>query len=109
MMKRFAAHYVYMPGRGFLKRFVVETWEEGVVRLFPLTGEVENTEWLPGVIVLLPEGMPLEGVVFDVPVLLEAAPADAQASLSACAPYLFYPFDFTGKKPVAGTRRTRLR
>ncbi len=108
-MKRFASHYTYLPGQGFLKRWVVETCEKHIVRLFPLTEEVENTEWLAGVIVLLPEGMQTDEVLFDAQILLEDIPREVQASLPKQTIYLFYPFDFIGMKPVAETRHTRLR
>ena len=55
-MKRFAAHYLFLPEVGFLKQQVVEVSPEGVVlNFFPLTEEIESVEWLPGVIVLLSE------------------------------------------------------
>ena len=55
MMKRFASHYLLIPGVGFVKQQVVEISDEGVAQnIFPLTEEVESVEWLPGVIVLLP-------------------------------------------------------
>ena len=52
-MKRFASHFLFLPAYGYLKQYVVETEEGIVVRLFPLTEEIENVEWLPGAIVLL--------------------------------------------------------
>ena len=51
-MIRYAAHYVYLPDYGFLKQHVVEMLDGHVIALFPLTSEIENTEWQPGVIVL---------------------------------------------------------
>ena len=54
-MKRYASNFLFLPGHGCLKQYVVEMDEgQGASRVFPLTEEVENTEWLPGVIVLLP-------------------------------------------------------
>ena len=53
-MKRYASHFLFLPGHGYLKQYVVEIGEgQCVSRIFPLTEEVENTEWLPGVIALL--------------------------------------------------------
>jgi len=52
-MKRFASHFLFLPAYGYLKQYAVETEEGVVVRLFPLTEEMENVEWLPGAIVLL--------------------------------------------------------
>ena len=109
MMKRFASHFVYFPGKGFLKRCVVEIQNGDAVRLFPLAGEVESTEWKPGVIVLVPEEEAVDAVAFDKPVLLDENPVEVRDILPCRVPYLFYPFDFIGMKPVAGTRRIRLR
>lgn len=108
-MKRFASHYVCLPGRGFLKRYVVEMRGGQIVRLFPLAEEVENTEWLPGVIVLVPAGVRIDNRLFDAPTLLEEVPQEVLALLPTFTPYLCYPFDFTGMKLVGGTRHTQLR
>ena len=49
MMKRFASHYLLIPGVGFVKQQVVEISDEGVAQnIFPLNEEVESVEWLPG-------------------------------------------------------------
>lgn len=52
-MKRYASHFLFLPGYGYLKQYVIETEEGCVTRAFPLTEEIENVEWLPGAIVLL--------------------------------------------------------
>lgn len=83
-MKRYASHYLYIPNIGFLKQQVVELNEGRVIRLFPLTEEIESVEWMPGVIELVTE----QGIV---------------------TPYLLYPFDFISMQPVAETRRRQLR
>lgn len=49
-MKRYASHYIHHPEQGFLKHFVVEIENGYVQQLYPLKEEIENTEWLPGVI-----------------------------------------------------------
>ena len=108
-MKRFASHYVCLPTHGFLKRYVVEMCGGRIARLFPLTEEVENTEWLPGVIVLVPEGVRVDDRLFDAPTLLQEVPQEVLALLPTLTPYLCYPFDFTGMRPVGGTRHTQLR
>ena len=46
-MKRFASHFLFLPAYGYLKQYAIETEEGMVVRLFPLTEEIENVEWLP--------------------------------------------------------------
>ena len=77
-MKRFASHYLFLPGYGYLKQYVVEVDQGYAVRIFPLKEEVEDVEWLPGVIALFPEGPDGE-----------------------LASYLYYPFDFNAMQPVA--------
>lgn len=84
-MKRHAAHYVYHPEKGYLKQHVVEVERGIVLRMYPLTEEIEDVEWHPGVIVLVPENFS-----------------------SRLVPYLLYPFDFKTMQPVGGTRRKRL-
>lgn len=85
MTKRYASHYVFLPEAGYLRQHVVEVEDGYVVRVFPLEGETEDVEWLPGVISLFPEG-----------------------SGGGLVPCWLYPFDFKAMQPVAGTRRRRL-
>lgn len=54
-MKRYASHFLFLSGYGYYKQYVIETEDGCVVRMFPLTEEVENVEWLPGAIILLNE------------------------------------------------------
>lgn len=135
-MKRFAAHYLFLPDVGFMKQQVVEVTAEGtVLRVFSLVEEVESVEWFPGVIVLIPEvglerigggEVTLEIVpVFEKKIeeFFENCPAVCEQA-SPCFsesidgyknreislfPYLFYPFDFTSMRPDAGTRHRLLR
>ena len=53
MIKRFASHFIFLPGHGYLKQYVVGVEEGQVVSAFPLTEEIEGVEWFPGVIALL--------------------------------------------------------
>lgn len=85
-MKRYAAHYVYLPEQGYLKQHVVELEHGVVVNVFPLVEEMENVEWCPGAIILSAEG--------------EAGQYTAS---------LYYPFDFIAMQPVSGTQRRLLR
>lgn len=55
-MKRYAAQYLFVAGQGYLKMMVAEVRDGYVVSLFSLKEEVENTEWLPGVLLLIPDG-----------------------------------------------------
>ena len=131
-MKRYASHYLFLPGVGYLKQYAVEMEEGCVIRIFPLSEEIENTEWLPGVIVLLPEseqitedfkfdksvehstfpssweeGCPKGGVVGKAATAI--IPSTKQLHQLHLIPYLFYPFDFTTMQPVAGTQHRQLR
>ena len=53
MIKRFASHFIFLPGHGYLKQYVVGVEEGQVVSAFSLTEEIEGVEWFPGVIALL--------------------------------------------------------
>lgn len=53
-MIRVATHSLYLPDGGYLHRMVVELEQGLVTAIYPLDGELENTSWLPGVIVLPP-------------------------------------------------------
>lgn len=105
-MKRFASHFLFLPGYGYLKQYAIEMEGECVKRIFPLTEEVENTEWLPGVIALLrnPESL----LNFD-DKQITAVPQSIEEELPSLIPYLFSPFDFTTMQPAAGTRHRQLR
>ena len=84
-MKRYAAHYIYHPDRGYLKQSLVEVDHGKVLNIKTLEEEEEDVEWYPGVIEL----------VYN----------------EACGhwiPYLYYPFDFKTMQPVAGTQRRLL-
>ncbi|WP_304696605.1 hypothetical protein [uncultured Bacteroides sp.] len=114
-MKRYASHFLFLPGHGCLKQYVVEMGEgQGASRVFPLTEEVENTEWLPGVIVLLPFeeahlGQETVGLSFDkCHNILTAVPPGIEEKLPYLVPWLFSPFDFTTMQPGAGTQRKLL-
>lgn len=118
MTRRYASHYILIPGHGFLKQAVAET-SAGTVRVFPLEGETEDVEWLPGILVCAEE----EVTADNLPDMcrkrdghaLPALPASwnqgnvlPSATPSSMRLYHFYPFDFTAMMPVAGTRRRRL-
>ena len=108
-MKRYASHFLFLPGHGYLKQYVVEIGEgQCVSRIFPLTEEVENTEWLPGVIALLTE-VETDYPHFDTCCnILTAIPPVIEEELPYLIPWLFFPFDFTTMQPGAGTQRKLL-
>lgn len=107
-MKRYASHFLFFPGYGCLNRHVVEMCEGHVVRIFPLTEEIENTEWLPGIIALL------SGKDSDLPDFdkcgnkLTTVPADITEKLPFLTAFLFSPFDFTMMRPCVETQRKPL-
>ena len=41
MIKRFASHFIFLPGHGYLKQYVVGVEEGQVVSAFPLTEEMK--------------------------------------------------------------------
>ena len=49
-MKRFAAHYLFVPGSGFLKQYAIEIEGGYICYIFPFSEEIESVEWFPGVI-----------------------------------------------------------
>lgn len=53
-MYRVASHSVYLPDAGYFHRMVVELEQGVVTAIYPLEGELENTSWLPGIIVIPP-------------------------------------------------------
>lgn len=113
-MKRYASHFIFIPGYGYLKQYVVEVEKGCVVSVFPLTEEIEGVEWFPGVIALLTAKGDVPAKLHDIfqkqKEVLKEAPETfyKDQSLSKLIPYLFYPFDFTTMQPVGGTRHRQL-
>lgn len=107
-MIRYASHYLFLPGHGFLRRYVVQMCDGRVEALFPLPDEIENTEWQPGVIALVECGADVADVSFAVKDVLAEVPAAVLARLPRLMPVLLFPFDFTRMEPVAGTRHRPL-
>lgn len=48
-MKRFAAHYLFVPGSGFLKQYAIEIEGGYICHIFPFSEEIESVEWFPGI------------------------------------------------------------
>lgn len=112
-MKRFASHFVFLPAYGgYLKQYAVETEGGIAVRLFPLTEEVEDVEWLPGAIALLSQdelkelGTNTASIKF--PRNLLAAPPHPADGGYGLFPVYFSGFDITTMLPAAGTRHRQL-
>lgn len=115
MIKRFASHFIFLPGYGYLKQYVVGVEEGRVVSVFPLTEEIEGVEWFPGVIVLLNNEEDISegysGIFQKSSEVLEEFPEVfcQETFPSGISAYLFYPFDFTTMQPVGGTQHRPLR
>ena len=96
-MKRYASHFLFLPGHGYLKQYVVEIGEgQCVSRIFPLTEEVENTEWLPGVIALLTEAktdysLRLMSASTSFPMPFPSLPITISPFFESGCPYIFSP------------------
>ena len=105
--------YTHLPAYGYLKQYAIETEEGMVVRLFPLTEEIENVEWLPGAIVLLTQNELKEpDTIFSLTNasrnLLITPPSFIDGSCGLM-PVYFPNFDTTTLLPAAGTRHKLLR
>ena len=103
-MKRFASHFLFLPAYGYLKQYAIETEEGIVVRLFPLTEEIENVEWLPGAIVLL-----TQNELKDASRNLLITPPSFIDGSCGLMPVYFPNFDTATLLPAAGTRHKLLR
>ena len=107
-MKRFASHFLFLPAYGYLKQYAVETEEGSVVRIFPLTEEIENAPQnysktsaefyynSTRILVKFPQN------------LLMALPPSIEGRCQLL-PVYFSNFDITTMLPVAGTRHRLLR
>ncbi|WP_294605801.1 hypothetical protein [uncultured Bacteroides sp.] len=113
-MKRYAAHFIFIPEYGYLKQYVVEVEKGCVVSVFPLTEEMEGVEWFPGVIALLTDKDDISAKLHDIfqkqKEVLKKVPETLykEPFFARLVPYLFYPFDFTTMQPVGGTRHRQL-
>ena len=107
-MKRFASHFLFLPAYGYLKQYAIETEEGMVVRLFPLTEEIENVEWLPGAIVLLTQNELKEpDPIFSLTNAsrnLSITPPSFIDGSCGLMPVYFPNFDTTTLLPAAGAR-----
>ncbi len=115
MIKRFASHFIFLPGHGYLKQYVVGVEEGQVLSAFPLTEEIEGVEWFPGIIALLNNEEDISkgysGIFQKSNEVLEKLPEVfcQETFPSGINAYLLYPFDFTTMLPVDGTRHRLLR
>lgn len=113
-MTRYASHYLYLPSYGFLKHHLVEVEGGVVTRLLPFSGEVEDTQWLPGIIVLhaddgLLSSASFPPAYFQVDTVLTHLPDEFELWPTPCYLYWLTPFDFLTWQPVGETRCRQLR
>ena len=107
-MKRYASHYLYLPRHGFMWRYVVQMHENHVEALFPMSDEIESTEWHSGVIVLVFSEADISTLSFDTKEILSEVPVGVVERMSCFVPVLLSPFDFTKMEPVSETRHILL-
>lgn len=114
-MKRFASHYLFLPEYGFLKQYIVEMNNAGVITcITPLICEQESVSWLPGIIVFVPKKM----AIVEIPLFITHCIREKQILLKdistlslfpsnyfsdKTAVYL-YPFDFDNMQPLVNTK-----
>lgn len=56
MMKIYASHYLFIEDKGYFKQAAVGLTEGGrIEKITFICKETENTEWLPGIIILIPK------------------------------------------------------
>ena len=102
MIKRFASHFIFLPGHGYLKQYVVGVEEGQVVSAFSLTALLNNEEDISkGYSSIFQKA---NEVLQELPEVF--CPKTFPSGISA---YLLYPFDFTTMLPVDGTRHRLLR
>lgn len=110
-MKRYVSHFLLLPQYGYLKEYIVETEHGFVIRLLPFNGEMESTEWISGVIALLPESNNMDHIFTRKSIVLEKLPlkySEGHISETLFRAYSFSPFNFTLMQPVCGTQHKQL-
>ena len=78
--------------------------ENCVEALFPMSDEIESTEWKPGVIALVPLEADVSALSFNFKDILSEVPVEVVERMSCLVPVLLFPFDFTRMEPVSETR-----
>lgn len=106
---RYSSHLLFLPKYGYLKQYVVEMEEGCVKNIFPLTHEVEDTQWLPGILIVFPT---LDiNHEFEHTLSFKAIDVLPPLMLESCrGQYLFWASSFDSSKMqfVAGIRHRRL-
>ena len=108
-MKRYASHLLFLPRYGYIRQHVVEL-ENGCVRhIFPFTHEVEDTQWMPGIMIILPT-LDIEQEIRKELLLKKIDVLSLPVVEACCGQYLCwcFPFDFSKMQFFAETRHTRL-
>lgn len=114
-MKRFASHYLFLPEYGFLKQYIVDIDNAGVITcIAPLVHEQEAVSWLPGLISFIPKGIIEDEIPLFIthsirksPILLEHIPLSSlllEDYLNGKATIWAYPFSFADMQPFVHTK-----
>ena len=103
-MKRFAAHYLFVPGSGFLKQYAIEIEGGYICHIFPFSEEIESVEWFPGVILLTPQEESDINTLFNFTNIEKQSIYIPKVTIDMkWRAYLLYPFNFVTMQPVAET------
>ena len=108
-MKRFAAHYLFVPGSGFLKQYAIEIEGGYICHIFPCSEEIESVEWFPGVILLTPQEESDINTLFNFTNIEKQSIYIPKVTIDMkWRAYLLYPFNFVTMQPVAETLHRQL-
>lgn len=55
MTKKYASHYLFIEDKGYFKLAAIEIIDGTPQKITFISQETENTEWLPGIIILVPK------------------------------------------------------
>ena len=92
-MKRFAAHYLFVPGSGFLKQYAIEIEGGYICHIFPFCEEIESVEWFPGVILLTSQEESDINTLFNFTNIEKQSIYIPKVTIDMkCRAYLLYPF-----------------
>ena len=104
-----AAHYLFVPGSGFLKQYAIEIEGGYICHIFPFSEEIESVEWFPGVILLTPQEESDINTLFNFTNIEKQSIYIPKVTINMkWRAYLLYPFNFVTMQPVAETLHRQL-
>ena len=108
-MKRFAAHYLFVPGSGFLKQYAIEIEGGYICHIFPFSEEIESVECFPGVILMNTQYESDINTFFIFNNIVKESIYIPKVTIDMkWRAYLLYPFNFVTMQPVAETLHRQL-